>query len=250
MEDDPLPRMNWHTRYTQQAKWTRDLRAYIFGKIQLDDAHRVLEVGCGTGAILSELPAHIPLHGLDIDPAALAQCKIHTAAASLILGNALQLPYSNNSFDVVYCHFLLLWVRDPLQALTEMKRVTRPGGTIIAFAEPDYSNRIDKPDELVPLGKWQTDSLRRQGADPNFGARLAESFFQAGIQIIETGTIQSIENEALLEDWEIEWAVIESDLAGSVPNEDIQRMKRLDKAARERGERVLHVPTYFAWGHV
>ena len=241
--------MNWHTRYSQQAKWTRDLRDYIFDKINLDDATRVLEVGCGTGAILSELPPRISIHGLDIDPAALAQCKIHASTASLIRGNALQLPYASNSFDVVYCHFLLLWVRDPLQALLEMKRVTRPGGNIIAFAEPDYSNRIDKPAELASLGKWQTEALKKQGADPGFGARLAESFFQAGIQIIETGTIQSVENEASPEEWELEWAVIESDLVGLVPGEDIQRMKLLDKAARERGERVLHVPTHFAWGH-
>jgi ubiquinone/menaquinone biosynthesis C-methylase UbiE len=242
--------MNWHTRYAQQAKWTRDLRAYIFDKIKPDETQRVLEVGCGTGAILSELPTYVHLHGLDIDPAALKQCQAHVSSASLICGNALQLPYSNNSFDIVYCHFLLLWVNNPIQVLCEMKRVTKTGGNIIAFAEPDYSGRIDKPDELISLGKWQTDSLRKQGADPNFGARLAESFFQAGIEIVETGTIQSVGNEASLEDWEMEWAVIESDLAETVPGEEIQRMKLLDKAARERGERVLHVPTHFAWGHI
>lgn len=240
--------MNWHLRYTQQAKWTRDLRAYIFDKIQLNDSRRVLEVGCGTGAILSALPIQSQIHGMDIDPDALAQCLIHVPSASLVHGNALQLPYSNNSFDVVYCHFFLLWAKNPIQALLEMKRVARK--YVIAFAEPDYANRVDKPDELIPLGKWQADSLRRQGANPNFGARLAESFFQAGIEIIETGTIQSVVNEASLEEWEIEWAVIESDLAESVPSEDIQKMKELDKAARERGERVLHVPTHFAWGHV
>jgi ubiquinone/menaquinone biosynthesis C-methylase UbiE len=249
MEDDPARQMNWHTRYSQQAKWTRNLRAYIFDKIKLDDATRVLEVGCGTGAILSELPPHIRLHGLDIDPAALLQCKIHASTALLTLGDALSLPYSDKSFAVVYCHFLLLWVRDPSQALLEIKRVAKEGGHIIAFAEPDYSNRIDKPDELAQLGKWQTDALKKQGADPGFGARLAESFFQAGIQIIEAGTIQSVENEASPEEWELEWVVIESDLAGLVPGEDIQKMKLLDKAARERGERILYVPTHFAWGH-
>jgi SAM-dependent methyltransferase len=243
--------MNWHTRYTQQARWTRDLRAYIFDKIKLlDGTYRVLEVGCGTGAILSELRSPISLHGLDINPAALVQCRVHAPAASLIRGNALQLPYSNNSFDVVYCHFLLLWVNNPLQALLEMKRVTKTGRHIIAFAEPDYTERVDKPDDLIQLGKWQTDSLRKQGADPGFGARLAESFFQAGIQIVETGTIQNVGNEASLEDWEMEWAVIESDLTGSAPSEDIQKMKRRDRIARERGERILHVPTYFTWGHV
>lgn len=245
-----LQRMNWHTRYTQQAAWTRDLRAYIFNKINLDNSTHLLEVGCGTGAVLSELPPHISHHGLDLDPAALAQCRLHAPAASLTCGDALSLPFPNESFDLVYCHFLLLWVADPLQALFEMKRVTRPGGHVIAFAEPDYSNRVDKPIELAPLGKWQADSLRKQGADPGFGARLAESFFEAGIRLIETGAIQGGEGEASPEEWEMEWAVIEADLAGSVPGEDIQNMKLLDKAARGRGERVLHVPTHFAWGRV
>lgn len=242
--------MNWHARYAQQARWTRDLRAYIFDKIQLDDASRLLEVGCGTGAILSELPPYLTVHGLDLDPAALTQCQIHAPAASLARGDALHLPYPNNSFDITYCHFLLLWVRDPLQALLEMKRVTKAGGHVIAFAEPDYSNRIDKPEELVPLGRWQADALRKQGADPGFGARLAESFFEAGIRLIETGTIQGGEGEASPGEWEMEWAVIESDLAGQVPDADIQKMKLLDKAARENGERTLHVPTFFAWGRV
>jgi ubiquinone/menaquinone biosynthesis C-methylase UbiE len=239
--------MNWHTRYTQQAKWTRDLRAYIFNKIKLNESTRVLEVGCGTGAILSELPTHVSLHGLDIDSVSLAQCQAHVSA-SLIRGNALQLPYSNHSFDVVYCHFLLLWVRDPLQALLEMKRVTKPGGHIIAFAEPDYEQRIDKPDELVPLGSWQTESLKRQGANPGFGARLAESFFQAGIRIVETGTIQSVGNEASAEEREKEWDVLEADLEGMASKEEIQKMKLMDEQAWARGERVLYVPTYFAWG--
>jgi SAM-dependent methyltransferase len=242
--------MNWHARYTQQARWTRDLRTYVFDKIQLEDASRLLEVGCGTGAILSELPPHISPHGLDLDPAALAQCQIHAPAASLTQGDALYLPYPNNSFDITCCHFLLLWVRDPLGALLEMKRVTKPGGHVIAFAEPDYSNRIDKPEELAPLGRWQAEALRRQGADPGFGARLAESFFEAGIRLIETGTIQSGEGEASPGEWEMEWAVIEADLAGSVPGEDIQKMKRADKTARELGKRALHVPTHFAWGSV
>ena len=242
--------MDWHTRYTQQATWTRDLRAYLFEKAGLNQARRVLEVGCGTGAILRELVTPALLHGLDLNPAVLAECRIHAPKASLVHGNTLSLPYLDATFEIVYCHFLLLWVRNPLQALVEMKRVTKSGGYIIAFAEPDYSNRIDKPDELVQLGKWQTESLERQGADPGFGVRLAESFFQAGVTINETGTIQGLEKEPSPGEWEIEWAVIESDLAGFVAGEDIQKMKQLDQQARVRGERVLHVPTYFAWGQV
>lgn len=240
--------MNWHQRYTQQAAWTRDLRAYLLAKAGLANTQRVLEVGCGTGAILHELVTPASLHGLDIDPAALKECQAHATGAALVQGNALSLPYPDASFEIVYCHFLLLWARDPLQALLEMKRVTRPKGHILAFAEPDYSQRIDQPNELIPLGTWQTESLKRQGADPGFGARLAESFFQAGIKINETGTIQGVEKEASPAEWEIEWAVIESDLAGIVPDADIQNMKLLDRQARSDGKRRLHVPTYFAWG--
>ena len=47
---------------------------------------------------------------------------------------------------------------------------------------------------------------------------------------------------------ELEWAVLEADLAGLVPLEEIQRLKRLDEAAWERGERVLYVPTYWMLG--
>src|SRR5512142_3172594 len=106
--------MVWHRRYIQHAQWTRDLRTYLFEQAGLSDASRALEVGCGTGAILSEVPEHAALHGLDLDRAGLAQCRIHAPAASLVQGDALQLPYANRTFDIVYCHFLLLWVRDPL----------------------------------------------------------------------------------------------------------------------------------------
>jgi len=240
--------MDWHKRYLQQAKWTRDLRTYLFKKARLETTRRVLEVGCGTGAILSELSDVSSLHGLDIDRAALSRCRAYAPAVSLVQGDALSLPYSNQVFDIVYCHFLLLWVGDPLQSLLEMKRVAKTGAHVIAFAEPDYTARLDEPRELAPLGEWQAESLKRQGADPGLGARLDNLFFEAGIQLVEAGTIQNSGHDPSPEEWEIEWEVIESDLARFIPSDDIQKMKQIDYQARTRGERVLHVPTYFAWG--
>ena len=242
--------MDWHKRYLQQAQWTRDLRSYLFQQAGLNEANDILEVGCGTGAILSEIPTPALLHGLDIDREALAQCRAHATEALLVQGDALQLPYPDYTFDIVYCHFLLLWVKDPLQALLEMKRVAKVDAHILAFAEPDYTARIDEPRELISLGQWQTESLRRQGADPSLGARLADLFFRAGIEIRETGTIQNSGSNPSAEDWETEWAVLESDLAGFVSRPDLQRMKALDQQARNRGDRRLYVPTYFAWGRL
>jgi ubiquinone/menaquinone biosynthesis C-methylase UbiE len=242
--------MNWHSRYTQQANWTRQLRTYIFEQTGLRDARSVLEIGCGTGAILSGLAEGPALYGLDIDREALIECKHNVPRARRVQGDALTLPFPNRAFDIVYSHFLLLWVRNPLLALSEMKRVTKKGGYIIAFAEPDYNQRVDRPKELLLLGQWQIEALRRQGADPGLGARLANLFFEAGIRILETGTIQGDNAQPSQEEWKIEWDVIESDLQGMVSTQDLQHMKSLDQAAREQGTRFLHVPTYFAWGQV
>ena len=237
--------MNWHSRYLQQAAWTRELRTYVFEQAGISSANRILEVGCGTGAILSGLTSPASLHGLDLDPAVLSECRIHAPTVSAIRADAHYLPYPDKSFDIAYCHFLLLWVDDPLQVVREMARVSR---AVLALAEPDYSQRVDEPATLKPLGAWQTESLRRQGADPSFGAMLAETFHRAGIKLIETGPIQGQAVIRSAQDWENEWAVLQTDLEGVASNEEIQKMKVLDEIARKNGERTLYVPTYFAWG--
>ena len=239
--------MDWHARYLQQAGWTRELRTYLFDRAGLSRARQVLEVGCGTGAILGELETTASLHGLDIDPAALAECRINAPKASLTQSDGHCIPFTNGCFDIVYCHFLLLWVKDPLQVVIEMARV---GRDVLVLAEPDYAQRVDEPPELKQIGVWQKDSLRRQGADPSFGSRLAETCSRAGIRLIETGPIQDREVMRSAEEWDGEWSVIESDLEGRVTAEEIQKMRTLDQTARSRGERKLYVPTYFVWGRI
>jgi hypothetical protein len=129
-----------------------------------------------------------------------------------------------------------------------MRRVTRSGGSVIALAEPDYGGRIDYPEELAILGRHQAAALRKQGADPRMGRRLAEVFHQLGLQDIEVGVLGGQwKGKSSRREWELEWRVLQSDLGGE---QDTDSLRALDWAARERGERVLFVPTFYAFGRV
>jgi SAM-dependent methyltransferase len=242
--------IDWHARFVQQAGWTQALREYLFRQAGLETAQRVLEVGCGTGAVLATLPAPGPsVHGLDREAGRLAEARRHAPGARLTCGDARALPYTSGTFDLTFCHFLLLWVGDPLAVLLEMKRVTRPGGAVLALAEPDYTARVDRPAALVPLGTWQTEALRAQGADPSIGERLAELFDRAGIRLVETGTLRGRgEPPQTPAERALEWTVLEADLAGRVPTVDLQEMKSIDEEAWRSGRRLLYVPTFFASG--
>ena len=260
---------DWHTRYTLQARWTRDLRRYLCGKARLDQAHTVLEVGCGTGAVLASLPecTSAALHGLDIDYPVLQFAKSQTPA-SLTNGDAFQLPYASASFDAVVCHYLLLWLSDPILALQEVRRVLKPDGSLLIFAEPDYGGRIDYPQELSILGEWQSTSLRQQGADPQAGRQLSSWLHAAGFEQIVTGLLGGEwSGEFNQAEFDSEWEIIQHDVRQAFQPADVEQtfslpttngglkvhptldeLQLIDKNARLSGERVLYVPTFYALG--
>jgi SAM-dependent methyltransferase len=248
--------VNWHERFLQQAGWTKPLRDYLFGKALPSTAARILEIGCGTGAILSDLiglssgGSHT-LYGIDLEAAYLAQAHRYAPQACLARADAFKLPFPNNSFDVIFCHYVLLWLNDPAGALREMQRVAEPGGSILALAEPDYGGRIDYPEALNRLGVWQSQSLHSHGADPKIGRRLAGLFRQAGIVNVESGVLGAQWSQSPAEeDIQMEWLVLRNDLAEAVPTKELDALERIDRQARRAGERVLFVPTFYAWGRV
>ncbi len=244
---------NWHRRFLQQARWTKSLRDYLFSKVLPRAAGKILEIGCGTGAILSDLTDvssdGAALHGIDLQATHLALAHLHAPQARLACADAHSLPYREESFDIVYCHYVLLWLRDPALALNEMQRVAVPGGAVLALAEPDYGGRIDYPEALAQLGKWQSQALQAQGANPWIGRQLAMLFNQAGLIEVESGVLGAQWRQAPAPgDMEMEWQVIRNDLAGSISAEDLNTLERLDRQATLAGERVLFVPTFYAWG--
>lgn len=141
-----LTTSQWHTRFLYQSTWTQHIRRFLFSKAKIGNADTVLEVGCGTGAILSQTDTNAQLFGLDTEFVRLEFASKDTSvSADFVAGDALYLPFRSNTYDITFCHYLLLWLSNPEAAISEMIRLTCHDGYVIAFAEPDYSHRIDFP---------------------------------------------------------------------------------------------------------
>jgi ubiquinone/menaquinone biosynthesis C-methylase UbiE len=248
----PLSIEDWHDRFCQQARWTESLRAHFLSRMDLGRLRRILEVGCGTGAVCASVARELPsakVAGVDLNIRRLEFARSHDPACAYAAGDGTQLPFPARTFDLVFCHYLLLWIPSPAQALREMARVVRPGGWVIALAEPDHSARIDYPPPLDELGRLQTDALRRQDADPALGRRLASLFTDAGLNVEETGILgsQDIHSGRPDEDSELEWRILKEDVGPAVTSSGWERFRKADSAALARGERVLFVPTFYCF---
>jgi SAM-dependent methyltransferase len=234
----------WDEQFSRQAGWTRATRQHLYRRANLLRARRVLDVGSGTGVVTEELaaPTAGEVIGLDIDPAMVAFARQRGGRAEYRLGDAHDLPFPDGWFDVTACHFVLLWCRDPSRAAEEMMRVTRPGGAVLACAEPDYGGRIDYPD--LPLGRWQAEALRSEGADPLLGRKL-RALFRAGQA--DVGVIPGLWDPATLRaEFDREWGLWERSLAGVVPPDELARLRAADQSAIESGERLVFMPVFYA----
>ncbi|HEY5948367.1 MAG TPA: methyltransferase domain-containing protein [Kofleriaceae bacterium] len=101
------------------------------------DARRVLEIAAGTGRVTRHLLASLPADGelvaTDLNEPMLVEAKqrIDDARVTWQAADAQALPFPDRRFDAVTCQFGLMFVPDKVLALREMRRVLRPGGTLL-----------------------------------------------------------------------------------------------------------------------
>jgi SAM-dependent methyltransferase len=148
----------------RQAVWLRDSLLWVIDwKIlaQWEGAGRpvALDVGCGPGHVMEIVGKVLDVTGVDTDHLSVEACSRRGLKAEV--GAAENLPFDDSSFDVVYCSFLMLWLKDPVRVVQEMKRVSR--GWIVCLAEPDLGGRIDHPEELSGLRDIAARGIQSEG---------------------------------------------------------------------------------------
>ena len=124
------------------ALWPRYIAATAretLSRIDLAGVRAILDVGCGSGAMLDSIAGQMPasydgrprLVGVDLSPRMLEVARRKLGArASLTAGDAARLPFRSQVFDVALSASVLHFWREPRAALGEIRRVLAPGGRV------------------------------------------------------------------------------------------------------------------------
>lgn len=121
----------------QMGRWSRRLAPKFIEFTGIKSADWVLDVGCGTGSLTSALalnPNIRALHGVDFSAAYIEHAKRRNKDSRIQFqaGDACALPFRNQEFDHSLSMLVLQFIPQPEKAISEMCRVTRPGGTVAA----------------------------------------------------------------------------------------------------------------------
>ena len=149
---------------------------------------RLLDVGAGPGTITADFAGLVGrVTATEIDDAALALSRGLVAERGLgnvdfSVEDVHALSFADDSFDVVHAHQVLQHVADPVRALRELARVTRPGG-VVAVRDSDYAAFAWHP-ASPELDRWLAlyrDLARANGGEPDAGRRLLAWAHAAGL---------------------------------------------------------------------
>jgi ubiquinone/menaquinone biosynthesis C-methylase UbiE len=142
-------------RHWEREAPTYDRRMGFFERVLFGDGREwvcsrasgeVLEVAVGTGRNFTFYPRGVRLTGIDLSPAMLefARKKADELGldADLREGDAQQLPFPDASFDTVVCTLSLCTIPNDRRAITEMKRVLRPGGRLLLLDHVGATSKV------------------------------------------------------------------------------------------------------------
>jgi SAM-dependent methyltransferase len=165
---------------------------------------RVLDVGCGPGALTSELVERVGVSGVSaVDPSEqfVAAVRERHPGVDVRRAAAEELPFADGEFDAALAQLVVHFMADPARGLAEMARVTRAGGVVSACV-------WDHAGEQTPLSPfWQAvHELNPDAEDESEPAggregHLAELFTEAGLREVQGTALPVRVEHATFEEW-------------------------------------------------
>ncbi|MCU1358552.1 MAG: Methyltransferase type 11 [Acidimicrobiales bacterium] len=195
-----------HASVLRSHEWRTAENSAGYLLAHLQSGQRLLDVGCGPGTITVDLARRVapgPVLGIDAAADVIDRAQRTAAAARTDevsgegehldvrfgTGDIYALDLPDGSFDVVHAHQVLQHLTDPVAALTELRRLLAPGGTL-AVRDSDYGGFVWAP-ENERLTRWNElyhQTTARNGADADAGRHLPGWVRAAGFTDIRVST--------------------------------------------------------------
>lgn len=158
--------------------WYRGRREIVrteLDRLQLPEGAHLLDAGCGSGRELQDLSDYGSVSGVELDPDAAAYAASR-ALGEVKVGRLEELPFESDSFDLITCLDVLEHVSDDRVALTELRRVCKPGGWLLATvpAHPVLWSLHDRANHHYR--RYSRRSLREAGAATGWELRRMTAF--------------------------------------------------------------------------
>jgi len=186
------------------GKYSEPLAARFADLAGVRPGQRVLDVGCGPGALTAELVSRVGPDAVSaVEPSApfAAAARERLPGADIRQSAAEQLPFPDDAFDAAVAQLVVHFMTDPVAGLREMGRVTRPGGVVTACV-------WDHAGDRGPLTAFWSAVRELDPAADDESARagvreghLAELFGQAGLDGTQVSTLTVRVGHASFEQW-------------------------------------------------
>lgn len=179
------------------GRYSDELAKELCAVAGIENGMRVLEVGCGTGALTEELVRRAGAGNVAaVEPSDTfaAACRERNPGAEVHQTGGEALPFEDDSFDAALSQLVLNFMADPLHCVREMLRVTKPGG-IVASCVWDYAGEMKLLrafwDAAIDVDPSARDSDEGMGMHPRNPLQLRALWEDARMTDVETGELHA-----------------------------------------------------------